>query len=75
MLIRREHACLKLFAILDERTGSYKTVDSEIPDMLRAHPFPQPAIRSFLVGFLLSEQEALDLLHKMMRTHYATNVT
>lgn len=72
-LLRREHECLKLFAILDERADSYKTVGSEIPDMLRAHPFPQPAIRSFLVGFLPSEQEALDLLHNMMRTRYSVD--
>lgn len=71
VLFHREHECLKLFAILDERADSYKAVDSEIPDMLRAHPFPQPAIRSFLVGFLPSEQEALDLLHNMMRTRYS----
>lgn len=38
--------------------------------MLRALPFPQPAIRSFLVGLLPSEQEALDLLHNMVRTSY-----
>lgn len=71
VLLRREHECLKLFRILDERADSRKTVGSEIPDMLRAHPFPQPAIRSFLVGFLPSEQEALDLLHNMMRTRYS----
>lgn len=71
VLFRREHECLKLFAILDGQAGSHKAVGSEIPDMLRAHPFPQPATRSFLVGFLPSEQEALDLLHNMMRTRYS----
>lgn len=71
VLLRREHECLKLFAILDERADSHKTVGSEIPDMLREHPSPQPAIRSFVVGFLPSEQEALDLLHNILRTRYS----
>ena len=37
--------------------------------MIRALPSPQSAIQSFLVGFLPSEQEALNLLHGMAWTH------
>ena len=74
VLLRQKQERSKLFTTLSERTNLNSTVNWEIRNMIRALPSPQSAIRSFLVGFLPSEQEALDLLHGMAWTHHSVDL-
>lgn len=73
VLLRREQERLKLFTTLNEPKNLNRTIDREIPNMIRTLPSPQSAIQSFLVGFLPSEQEALDLLYGMVWAHHSVN--
>jgi hypothetical protein len=70
----REGACLKLFATLDDRADLYGTMEWDVPAIFRVHPSPKSAILNFLVGFLPSEEEALETLYEISWTrHYSAD--